>query len=1815
MKQISLRKNQKKIATVLLLLFLHSLIAPTATYALTSGPTQPEYTSFEPVNATDMVQLTTGDMLYNIPLFSIPSSNGEYPINIIYNNSGIKNNQEASMVGLGWNVNVGEINRSVEMFPDDISNYISQNYSYWEGGEVSSVATGFSIGISYMGILSVGYNNSSEVVSDTYKGTRNIENSGNFFSAGGSGYDNIIGIVDAKADPTVSSVTKRNSESMNRSMQLGNTGFTIFGGTWKNTISQRYFSNISTTSNNFGAIKLTDFYGSNINNCDYDSKMLLDYEANDIDVMFNNDNPTWVIGATSPCFDNYSISNNSIGGQIEPYLKDGIFIAKKNDYKKIPSSFMANTLVDVPITIFEIPSTTTKQFNFKFNNEITDYLIHSSTSGDPILSNNIISFENNLVYSKNNTNNRLNTPNFIEYYTNYQIANNNCPGLIKQKGYNYSGKKWEDRFDLSNQIGGFKVIDKNGYTYHYSLPVYTYNEIKYKEDKDAKDKLQIKLNYNPQPYAYVWLLSAITGPDYVDRGNPQICDGSDYGYWVNFEYGKWSDQYKWRTPYCGTEKTMDGGSMYDAGIKEIYYLDYIETTTHTAVFEKSLRHDGKSAATIQNHRGGAKRKFNTMHDNEAVGKPLINHFIRDKFDAPSGITPSNIVPTLLQSSIVDDNDNINAKFGAAYREYTSNPVSLLKLDNIYLVKNEDMIVNKSSNTNSDISFNKVWQNIKPPLSISYNNNISITYTTNTSFSNFYDLTENYKFNANEVFFQLVSGYSNVVDNSDNLSQIKSKSIRSVNFNYDYSLAPQTLNSFNETDVIPYYSSSLPITNYPKSVLKGKLTLKSIKFLGKSLLSVLPPISFEYDFNNPTSGNLDIDFTNNQLTTTNILNTGDILYLSSYDNGSYVLVTDNISAGVYRFKKVGQFDMTSNVNNIPFKVTKNPPYDINAFDDWGYYKCDYQFSEDYNSSKKTTLLSSKNIDAWGLRQIYLPTGGTLKFSYESDDYVCPQIYNGVNYYNFPIQELIPIPDVGSGSGPYVETSLNVRLYDSQLYKELLTIGQNIKMHVMFLSTNSCPGIPPAGTTNYLGNLSTDIHVKNHTFNANISSFNADGTINITFANSVNTFPYLRQLWGAYRKPLTAMLKVQLDNIQKGGGVRVKQIVSSDQNNVYTKDYDYHTTNVTSGCISFEPRGLSNIIFDKTILLDFNNCFIQGHNHDSQDKEAATKFEEKRKQLFADIYRDKAFQIAFAGELPAPLVSYSTVNVSNRGKNGEVLGKFSYSFNTFSLDNFKYFRGDNPNDIGYSSFANKGNIVNGYNWGKRVVEKDYSTIGALMKIEKFDNSNRLLGSKIFNFSSINNIERQYKQIRGVSSDGATMYTKAVSTTYKNKRGVLESIIENENGTSNIKTFLYDIDITGEPYISQSKNTYGQIIRNRTIPAYVKYPEMGSKVFDPNNKNMLSQTAATYTELSKDNGATWLPMAAGVQTWKKDWTYRKYDAGTGIYIDPSLSDPANGPGIYRVHQNWSWNGAVDNEGLLTGFVDFNWSNPLEATMDNVSGIVRGWVKNSEITRYDHFSHALEEKDRGGNYAAIKMDNNNQKVVITANNSSYVGIAYSGFEEDDNAIGIQGSEVFVRPTDNGYLDNTMGHTGKSCLIVAGFATLYKAPIYNGNATSATFLNTDIKGGRTYRASVWVHKDHYEKAQLGYKISTNVNDNLQTGATWSTYTNASADGAVIKAGDWYLVNMNISIPTNVAANSYILLGVAGQDICKFDDFRFHPIQSAATSYVYDPATDWVTHILGADNFYTRFEYDAMGRLIATYKETPSGEKLVSTTSYKYKAQ
>lgn len=113
-QQIRTGKFSKVLSCYLAIQLVLTTIQPTQLFALTGGPSQPEFTAFTPIGTSDMVNLSSGSFNYNIPIMDV----GGYPLNLAYD-AGITMDQEASWVGLGWNLNVGQINRNVRGIPDD----------------------------------------------------------------------------------------------------------------------------------------------------------------------------------------------------------------------------------------------------------------------------------------------------------------------------------------------------------------------------------------------------------------------------------------------------------------------------------------------------------------------------------------------------------------------------------------------------------------------------------------------------------------------------------------------------------------------------------------------------------------------------------------------------------------------------------------------------------------------------------------------------------------------------------------------------------------------------------------------------------------------------------------------------------------------------------------------------------------------------------------------------------------------------------------------------------------------------------------------------------------------------------------------------------------------------------------------------------------------------------------------------------------------------------------------------------------------------------------------------------------------------------------------------------------------------------------------------------------------------------------------------------------------------------------------------------------------------------------------------------------
>ena len=142
------------------------VILPQVLQAQTSGTSAPEVAQFEPVDTTDLVNLATGDFSYAIPAMVIPGApGGAYPLSLNYH-AGILHGQEASWVGLGWNLSPGAVTRLLRGYPDDWKEAVIHRY------EQHKSIYSYSIGFGYKGVTAGVRFNNHEGFSGVYLGTQ-----------------------------------------------------------------------------------------------------------------------------------------------------------------------------------------------------------------------------------------------------------------------------------------------------------------------------------------------------------------------------------------------------------------------------------------------------------------------------------------------------------------------------------------------------------------------------------------------------------------------------------------------------------------------------------------------------------------------------------------------------------------------------------------------------------------------------------------------------------------------------------------------------------------------------------------------------------------------------------------------------------------------------------------------------------------------------------------------------------------------------------------------------------------------------------------------------------------------------------------------------------------------------------------------------------------------------------------------------------------------------------------------------------------------------------------------------------------------------------------------------------------------------------------------------------------------------------------------------------------------------------------------------------------------------------------------------------
>ncbi len=1757
--------TRRTIAVFFILNFLSTIIPYNAIYANNNGPNAPEASGFEPVSATDMVNLSSGDLSYVLPLLEVDG----FPVTLSYH-AGIPMDMDASWIGLGWNINTGSIARGVVSTPDDWNNGKSMKFTYYKyetetytvnvgvgfakvadvgvglswgsnkslSGSVSASVGPISASIDTDGNYSVGLNSSIVTKGLGFKAadsegspfggslsvsgntgkeglsvganagySKNGLNAGLGISISGNGIGAGFSIGGGNGKKGGDKRSAGGGGSIGSfsagDMSISSSGFYLpisigifsfgfgyqkqkikyakglnrygFGVLYQNTSTNMYNLDLGERNDNTASglvydddvadLQRRNFYGD-----------IYDQELPQSESEFIQDYKEAIekVNFTFAGYDSYDVNASGISGNMTPLIGENVVLmgegfegenSQSDTYREKMKVFYHNAMkrarrLGVTPYLPVKKSLQNNNFHFAFDGQITeDVNVTAQLINSPTKNTNYFDLSD-FVSNSSTYLSRPKMGSYVEVFTNEQLdtdpSNMLKPTTIhKEEGVDL--RRVNDLGYIADGIGGYKITTPDGKTYHFAQPVYQYEEVEHNhielEDAQNVDKKNSSSKRTATPYATHWLLTAITGPDYIDNGN-NYPDEDDLGYWLRLDHGRWSNAYTWRSPYANVEMLGQDDSITDdrryrsystfnednvdksdgghftQGRKDLYYLDKIVSRNQIAYFVKDIRKD-------------------------AIGTDLDYIF--------TNLNGATLHPTF-------NGETIRGQEWAKYeKEYS------LKLDKIIITKNTTVNrieANKSNNT--------PLGGISSVLKTGRYNSIGFF---NTFLSG---ATKNHRLHQ----------INNVIDVNDFVDFDYSNALKVIKFNHSYDLAKSTPNS--------------------EAVNRGKLTLNGVHFYGRGIKEGAKENEL-YDYMPP--------------------------YRFSYQRP----------------------ELHFSRNDSPAKY--GDQLEFNKKDSWGFIE-----GKDNNNN---TL-----ADSWSLNQIRTPQGATIDIDYEEDDYYVEAFSR--RYWDNNLR--IKIKKLSNNDLELEFRNDN----DKENFNFKDYFESNDKVYFdMWLSLQDQLWYGLAGwlrSRSYIDIKANQFEITGLNENflkiripSNKYRAFQDGRVNRNLINDCfwrknvpdcyRDYGYTNVSRGSYpsvgnngRKYglLFKLLAAKSPKDRSGGGLKVAKITINDEVGAkYETAYEYKVpgTSKSSGITSFYPV--------------FGTTFVPYQN-----------------------------------ELPGPGVMYEWVTMTSQAysASGLKLPSESTRYHYYTLKpNFHIF---NPN---FEMKDKDGEVIFGAKikdyspniskvTGKNIeIEKNLAKIGQLISIEKFNSKghlvnkteNRYTNKQGFfkeTFTSMKSVYKYNYKDDGNNSEfkDRVLDARLLSLSSKKEYGkVLNKVTTvTPSGTSSIE---YE---NPDPYLGNFRTSVrtmsnGTKTRETKIPAYDVYAEMGSKRLNHSNKNMLIQEAMNVSSVKTGKGAfDWKTINATITTWDNNhWKYRDEDGK-----EPLVN--AEYP-VWRKHKSFVWKGNLDENGTYGREItsrDFNWG--YGATQTNTQ-----WQEVSEVTRYNHFSLPLETKDINGNYIASKMRDGWSK-TIAAGNARYTEMYYSGLEytNSGNSINKEGELTFesCKPSN-------IAHTGEKS--VALNSTASKAFIIN--ATVGNKSTDEFRSGK-YKMSVWVNK-HVE---LGFNpVKLNVN-----GTEYEPKE-------IVSAGNWVLLNFYVDFKDG-NITSY-LKNTNGS--VTLDDFRIHPVASSMNSYVYDKDTDELRYILDGNNLAAEFKYDKAGRLCRTYKEVVDqgtnlgGFKKVNEYRYRYK--
>ena len=1667
-----------------MLVFLNQLVFPTVSYALTSGPNQPEYTSYEDAGSSDMVNLLTGDFNFTMPILTVPNgTDAGFTIPLSYH-AGIGPDQEASWVGLGWNINVGSITRGVNGFPDDASGE-SQVVSVKDltgrrGWNANFLGTsmGWDSQVGHYGVLNLGFK-----VGYEEQGVSSVGLAGLYVSDGGTSFDAkefaitvvtvVITILTYGAATTATQVWTQ--AAMDVASQIASDAVTPdhipsagAAGYWKynrDKDSKLFYTNYwiwldqTRVEDMYGTLFLdkasqlssseSDYVqepfhlklGANINGVAQTIKRfprstfaVNKGAASDITIDLSGDD---YINNSSPAllaYDNFQVNGPGISGSIKPYrLETGTVSVPR----EMTESHQRLNLV--PYLDYG-----TNKVPFMYEGAVGNRYYHhnggatatsinpyygvsvskqSTANGDVLQYDlNDVTFDSERTRTDVSGTKKIPQGRSVEWMTNIEIKNTS--GAFTNNTFlDYATGNERTSFRSNFDFGGRTTLfgsEYNSSTRDITLPASSPVAA-----GSVVDLIFVMEDAEPNSPVYNRFYS-FANVTVASTTSTTIRLSSA----VDLPSAPWvvkrveitvKNSPKPDTMIGGFAITGENGMTYHYAIP-VYDYDFFSKTTE---------------------RSDPENKYSTV---QRTGQ-FANTWLLTAITGPDFVDRGGA--NNMGNGTVDMNDwgywvkfnygNYMADYqwripfegeratsDDAFTTYAKGATELYYLNSVETRTHVAVFVKDSRRDNRDA-------NQKSSLRLG-----EIDLLTRDAYTALTDPEGSYGLRDCSGVHDVVYQYNGVNGSSVSgpaRTYIEGNALRRVIFNTDYQLCPGVSNS---------------------DFGYGKLTLQSISVLGRNNVKLFPDYKFTY-------GN-------------------------------------------------------------------NPSYSPDSWDGWGMYSSGGLVAG--YTHKASTLQS--DATAWSLTSIKSPMGSVVEVAYERDDY--SSISGVVD---------IPAPNGGPAAldndlsdgktavppGIFVPGErVQLKLYEDYTCSELACEGQD------GIPYNCDVGYSSVRTT-LLGTVQANGEIlldAPYNFAAGTTMCSSGAPVPTT-AGSIIVYP--------------------IGNNRKGGNIRVNAITLRDDfagtsvktRYIYTEDTSPWST--SSGVVSMEPD------YIRTTDQDFYNWI--GY--------------------------------------PVTPVLYGKVTV--------LTGKLT---NDNDYDSRQVFEFVTPNKNQYES-----NVATNYlQHNQQVSQSSYSTqlfttilsrssmIGKLKSIKQYDKAGTLYANQdyVYTIAPLNDGVMNYQGVFtegtllfDVIAKGADRYYRTMRTEFMRYPYVLQKTITTVDGQTTIKQNQNWDMTTGQVLVSDETTPLGVTLRTIQSPAYLQYPELGSKATNVNNKNMLTQMAASYTYRLDNNGNTSGLVSASASTWRKDWSnYRKLSAD-GTYTNTAdLDEDGNGTvsaaeakrQIWRPYASYVWKGDYARS-MPDGTQIFADADKFSFTAGATN---TGWQKTGSKERYNHNSALLESKDVTRMPSAIKLGYSEQFTIASAVRARYEEMAFSGAEDRLSSTSAWfGGEVGI---GSGSVVTAPVHTGKKALSVtaAGTGFVYKS--------------SGVRSGTTvYRASVWCNST---QGRIYYRVN---------GGNAVTPTPVISGAVTLPGGTWYRIETEFSLGSVTTPNIEVGVTTASGNAV-FDDFRFQPKDAGMTCYVYNPDTQQLEYQLGNDNLYTRYEYNTRGSLTRTYIETIQygGEKLTTET-------